>query len=81
MKGADESSSHSAWVVESSFRTSHKPSAITEEQWAEQKKKKRGALTDYEWEELEEKAMSSIQLCLAPHVLREVLDKTTAVDH
>jgi len=40
-----------------------------EEQYAEQKKKKRGSLTDYEWEELEKKALSTIQLCLAPHVL------------
>jgi len=37
-------------------------------------------LTDYEWEELEEKAQSAIELCLAPHLLQEVLDKTTAVD-
>ena len=44
-----------------------------------QKKKKRGSLTDDEWEELEEKTLSAIQLCLAPHVLQEVFDKTTAV--
>jgi len=30
-------------------------------------------------EELELKALSVIQLCLAPHALREVLDKTTAL--
>ena len=36
-------------------------------------------MTDDEWEELEEKALSAIQLYLVPHVLREVLDKTTAV--
>ena len=35
---------------------------------------------DYEWEELEKKALTAIQLCLAPHVLREVLEKTTTVD-
>ena len=52
---------------------------MTKEQWVEQKKKKCGSLTDDEWEEREEKALSVIQLCLAPHVLREVLDKITAV--
>ena len=46
-----------------------KPSTMIEEQWAEQKKKKRGSLTDYEWEELEEKTLTTIQLCLASHVL------------
>ena len=57
-----------------------KPSTMTEEQWVEQKKKKKcGSLTNDEWKELEEKALSAIQLCLAPHVLREVLDKTTTV--
>ena len=53
---------------------------MTEEQRVKQKKKKRGSLTDDEWEELEEKALSAIQLCLAPHVLREVLDKATVVE-
>ena len=69
--------------MEGFFRTSHentKPITTTEEQCAGQKKTKSGSLTGYEWEELEEKVLSSIQLCLAPHVLREVLDKTTAVD-
>ena len=37
-------------------------------------------MIDEEWEELELKAISAIQLCQAPHVLREVLDKATAVD-
>jgi len=37
-------------------------------------------LTGEECEELELKALFAIQLCLAPHVLREVLDKTIAVD-
>ena len=53
---------------------------MTEEQWAEQKKKKCGLLADYEQKELEEKALFAIQLCLAPHVLLEVLDKTITVD-
>ena len=68
---------HGLWKVLSGPHM--KPSTMTEEQWAEQKKKKRGSLTDYESEELEERAPSAIQLCLAPHVLRELLDKTTAV--
>lgn len=37
-------------------------------------------MTDEEWEEMELKAVSAIQFCLAPHVLREVLDKTIVVD-
>jgi len=37
-------------------------------------------LADDKWEELEENALSAIQLCLAPHALREVLYKTTGVD-
>ena len=53
---------------------------VTGEQWVEQQKKKCGSLMDDKWEELELKALSTIQLCLAPHVLREVLDKATAVD-
>ena len=57
-----------------------KPSTMIDEQWAEQQKEKYGSLMDDEWEELELKALSAIQLCLAPLVLREVLDKTTAVD-
>ena len=36
-------------------------------------------MTDEEWEELKLKALSAIQLCLTPHVLREALDKITAV--
>jgi len=68
---------HGLWKVLSGPHM--KPSTMTEEQWAVQKKKKRVSLTDYEWEELEEKALSAIQLCLASHVLREVLDKTTVV--
>ena len=43
-------------------------------------KKRPGSLTEDEWEELELKAVSAIQLYLAPHVLRKVFDKTTAVD-
>jgi len=68
---------HGLWKVLSGPHT--EPSTMTEEQWAEQKKKKHGSLTDNEWEELEEKALSTIQLCVAPHVLWEVLDKATAV--
>ena len=68
---------HGLWKVLSEPHT--KPSTMTEEQWAKQKKK-RGLLMDYEWEELEEKALFAIQLCLVPHVLQKVLDKTTAVD-
>ena len=57
-----------------------KAEKMTKEQWAADQKKRRGLLTDEEWEELELKVVSAIQLCLAPHVLREVLDKTIAVD-
>ena len=53
---------------------------MTDEQWAAEQKKRRGSLTDEEWEELELKIVSAIQLCLALHVLREVLDKATLVD-
>jgi len=68
---------HELWKVLSGPYT--KPSTMTDEQWAEEQKKKRGSLTDDEWEALELKALSAIQLYLTPHVLREVLDKTTAV--
>ena len=57
-----------------------KPEKITNEQWAVDQKKRCGSLTDEEWEELELKTLSAIQLCLTLHVLREVFDKTTAVD-
>ena len=53
---------------------------MTDEQLAIDQKKKRGSLTDEEWEELELKTLFAIQLCLVAHVLQEVLDKTTAVD-
>uniref|UniRef100_A0A7C9DRL2 Retrovirus-related Pol polyprotein from transposon TNT 1-94 n=1 Tax=Opuntia streptacantha TaxID=393608 RepID=A0A7C9DRL2_OPUST len=69
---------HGMWKVFSGPHT--KPSTMTEDQWAEQKKKKCGLLTDYGREELKENALSAIQLCLASHVLREVFDKTTTVD-
>ena len=36
-------------------------------------------MTDEQWEQLDEKMLSTIQLCLAPHVLHEVLDKPTVV--
>jgi len=58
-----------------------KPEKMTDAQWVVDQKKRRGSLTDEECEELELKTLSTIQLCLAPHVLQEVLDKTTAVDH
>jgi len=35
------------------------------------KTKKPESMTDEQWEELDEKALSTIQLCLAPHVLRK----------
>ena len=41
------------------------------------KTKKPTTMIDEQWEELDKKALSTIQLCLATHVLREVLDKTT----
>jgi len=69
---------HGLWKV---LQGPHvKPEKVTDEQWTTDQKKRRGSLTDEEWEEVELKALSAIQLCLAPHVLREVLDKTTAVD-
>ena len=69
---------HGLWKVLQGPHT--KPSTMTDEQWAEHQKKRRGKSTDEDWEELELKAVSAIQLCLAPHVLREVLDRTTAVE-
>ena len=44
------------------------------------KTKKPTTMTDEQWEELDEKALSIIQLCMVTHVLHEVLDKTTTVD-
>ena len=57
-----------------------KPEKVTDEQWTTDQKKRRGSLTDEEWEELDLKVVSAIQLCLEPHVLQEVLDKAIAVD-
>ena len=69
---------HGLWKV---LKGPHvKPKKMTEEQRAAELKKRHGSLTEDECEELELKAVSAIQLCLAPHVLREVLDKTTTVD-
>ena len=69
---------HGLWKV---LKGPHvKTKKTTEEQVAAELKKRRGSLIKDEWEELELKALSAIQLCLAPDVLREVLDKTTAVD-
>ena len=58
---------HGLWKVLQGSHVKHEK--MTEEQWAADQKKKRGSLTDDEWEELELKAVSAIQLCLAPHVL------------
>lgn len=44
------------------------------------KAKKSASMTDEQWEELDEKALSAIQLCLAAHVLLEVLEKATMAD-
>ena len=46
---------HGLWKVLLGPQT--KPNTMTEEQWAEQKKKKCGSLKDYEWEELREKTV------------------------
>ena len=64
--------------MEGSFRTHTKPEKITDEQWAIDQRGC-GSLTDEELEELELKTLSAIQLYLVQHVLREVLDKITAV--
>ena len=69
---------HGLWKVLQGHQ--QKPKKMTDEQWAADQKKRRGSLRDEEWEELELKAVSAIQFCLAPHVLREVLDEATAVD-
>ena len=44
------------------------------------KKKKPDAITDDQWDERDEKVPSTIQLCLATHVLREVRDMTAGAD-
>ena len=41
------------------------------------KAKKLESMTNEQQEDLDKKALSIIQLCLAPHVLHEALDKTT----
>ncbi|KAG6502742.1 hypothetical protein ZIOFF_035029 [Zingiber officinale] len=41
------------------------------------KSKKPATMTDEQWEELDEKALSAIQLCLTREVLREVIHETT----
>jgi len=69
---------HRLWKVLQGLHV--KPEKVTNEQWATDQKKRRGSLTDEEWEELELKAVSAIQLCLTPHVLREMLDKANVVD-
>jgi len=69
---------HGLWKV---LKGPHvKPEKMIEEQWAKDVKKRRGSLMENEWEELELKAVSAIQLCLTPHVLQEELHRTTAVD-
>ena len=57
---------HGLWKVLSGPYT--KLEKTTDEQWAINQKKRRGSLTDEEWEELELEAVSAIQLCLAPHL-------------
>jgi hypothetical protein len=42
------------------------------------KSKKSASMTDDQWDEMDEKALSSIQLCLSKEVLREVVKETTA---
>ncbi|MCI18063.1 transducin/WD40 repeat-like superfamily protein [Trifolium medium] len=42
------------------------------------KAKKPISMTEEQWDELDEKALSSIQLCLSKEVLREVVNETTA---
>ena len=44
------------------------------------KSKRPASITDEQWEDLDEMALSTIQLHLVPHVLREVLDKATTAD-
>jgi len=43
------------------------------------KMKKPSTITNEQWEELDEKAFSVIQLCLETYVLREILDATTTM--
>jgi len=42
--------------------------------------KKPATMTNKQWEKLDEKALSMVQLCLATHVLRGALDKTAMAD-
>jgi len=59
---------HGLWKV---VQQPHvKPEKMTEEQWAADQKTRRGSLTDDEWNELELKALSVMQLCLAPRLAR-----------
>ena len=44
------------------------------------KKNKHASMAEQQGEEHEEKALSTIQLCLAPYVLREVLDNANKAD-
>jgi len=44
------------------------------------KKKKPAIMTNGQWKEFDEKALSTIQSSLAPNVLREVLDKITTAE-
>jgi len=41
------------------------------------KSKKPTSMTDDQWDELDEKALSSIQLCLSKEVLHELVNETT----
>lgn len=47
---------------------------------ASKKKKKPATMTNEQWKELDEEALSTIQLSLALHVIREVLDKITTAE-
>ena len=37
-------------------------------------------MTEEQWDEMDEKALSAIQLCLSREVLREVINEKTATD-
>jgi len=64
LEGPDDGRSHPERVKESSKWQIKKPATMTDEQW----------------EELDEKVLSTIQLCWATHALCKVLDKTTTLE-
>jgi len=59
---------HGLWKVLSGPYT--KPEKMTKENWAADQKKRRGSLTDEEWEELKLKALSAIH-CAWHHMSYE----------